>query len=663
MKSSQTSSRLFIDIETYSSVKLNDCGVYKYAESEDFELLLFAYSYNGEPVKVVDLAHHEQIPAQVLQDLRNPDVIKVAHNAAFERVCLSHYLSKERHIMSGFWDGPYKLSFLDPDQWECTMVRALSLGLPGSLDAVGKALNLTKQKMSEGKTLIRFFCNPNPKGKRRQPEDSPERWQTFVEYNRRDVETEIQIYEELSKYPVCEAEHAFYVMDQRINDRGILVDDVMIQNVLTFNEHYKKDLEQECIEICGIKPTMIAKLKEWIENREGVTLNGLAKADVKDLLSRDITPETRRVLKIRQEAGRSSVSKYQAFDRARCRDGRVHGAFQFYGAGRTGRWAGRLIQPQNFPRNEFDDLEPARSMVRDGQIKETGLLYPSVNGVLSTLVRTLVKAPQTFAIADYSAIEARVIAWIAQETWRQEAFRNGEDIYCASASKMFKVPVEKHGKNAHLRKKGKIAELALGYGGGVKALLAFDADKMGLSQPELEDIVSKWRKASPKITRLWYSIGNAAVEAVLTGQKQRCTRGIEFFLQGEILFMRIPSGRCLAYYKPLATEGEDGRYTLSYFGQTKNGAWGRVDTWGGKLVENLVQATARDCLANAMVRIMKKYPIVMHIHDEVVVEVPGPECLEEVEHLMANVPDQHLDWCPDLLLTADGFSSDYYRKE
>ncbi len=663
MKSSQTSSRLFIDIETYSSVKLNDCGVYKYAESEDFELLLFAYSYNGEPVKVVDLAHHEQIPAQVLQDLRNPDVIKVAHNAAFERVCLSHYLSKERHIMSGFWDGPYKLSFLDPDQWECTMVRALSLGLPGSLDAVGKALNLTKQKMSEGKTLIRFFCNPNPKGKRRQPEDSPERWQTFVEYNRRDVETEIQIYEELSKYPVCEAEHAFYVMDQRINDRGILVDDVMIQNVLTFNEHYKKDLEQECIEICGIKPTMIAKLKEWIENREGATLNGLAKADVKDLLSRDITPETRRVLKIRQEAGRSSVSKYQAFDRARCRDGRVHGAFQFYGAGRTGRWAGRLIQPQNFPRNEFDDLEPARSMVRDGQIKEIGLLYPSVNGVLSTLVRTLVKAPQTFAIADYSAIEARVIAWIAQETWRQEAFRNGEDIYCASASKMFKVPVEKHGKNAHLRKKGKIAELALGYGGGVKALLAFDADKMGLSQPELEDIVSKWRKASPKITRLWYSIGNAAVEAVLTGQKQRCTRGIEFFLQGEILFMRIPSGRCLAYYKPLATEGEDGRYTLSYFGQTKNGAWGRVDTWGGKLVENLVQATARDCLANAMVRIMKKYPIVMHIHDEVVVEVPGPECLEEVEHLMANVPDQHLDWCPDLLLTADGFSSDYYRKE
>lgn len=647
MMNLQVSSKLHIDIETYSSVSLAKCGVYKYAESEDFEILLFAFSFDGEPVTVIDLARGQALPPKVKKALFDPSVCKVAHNAAFERVCLSRYFQ----------------TILDPEQWECTMVRTLSLGLPASLDEAGKALGFSedRQKMKEGKALIREFCTPDKNGHRTRPQDDPENWEVFIEYNRQDVVTEMEIAKTLEPYPRAKGEHDLYVMDQKINDHGILVDNILIDTVLNYNASYRSRLTQDCLTLCGIEPTRVKALKSWIEANEGIELPGLTKQSTAGLLASNIKPDTRQVIEIRQEAGKSSVSKYEVFSRCTCLDGRIHGAFQFCGAGRTGRWSGRLIQPQNFPRSDFDDVDLARSLVIQGRIDDAALLYPSLAGVFSTLVRTLVKAPKLFAIADYSAIEARVIAWIAGEEWRLETFKNGGDIYCESASKMFKVPVEKHGVNGHLRQKGKIAELALGYGGGVNALLAFDADKMGLSRPEMESIVAKWREASPKIVSLWKEVGDAAMQAVRNYEHVRCRGGIEFFMQDRILFMRIPSGRFLAYYRPRIEPDENGWNRLCYDSQKKAGL--SDSTWGGKLVENAVQATARDCLAWSMMRISKKYPIVMHIHDEVVVEVPDKSCLAEIEDMMSNRPGHCLDWCPDLLLSADGFVSPYYRKE
>ena len=660
---------LHIDLETYSSKNLKDCGVYKYAESKDFEILLFAFAYNDDLPQVIDLTKGEKIPQRVLNDLTNPNVKKVAHNATFERVCLSKYLGLE--------------SYLPPEQWECTAIRALEAGFPSSLNGAGLALGLPEDKAKDkaGKALIRYFCGPckptkaNGKRTRNLPEHDPEKWAQFVEYNRQDVVAEQELYKRLSA--ISQSEQKLYSLDQRINDNGIPIDPDLVRIVSAYSPRYKENLIEECRRLTdGIKPSQVQKLKEWLIGRlkcNPEELTKLSAAKLEELLSRnDLPNDVRRVLEIRQEAGKSSVSKYEAFGRCACKDQRIRGAFQFYGASHTGRWAGRLIQPQNFPRNDFDDVDLARKIISNGDFVGAEMLFPSLTGVFKTLVRTLVKAPEgkVLAIADYSAIEARVIAWLANEQWRLDAFKNGEDIYCASASKMFGVPVEKHGRNAHLRKKGKVAELALGYAGGVGALKAFGADKMGLSDDELKSIVKKWRDASPKIVSLWYAMERAALECVETGNAQFVKSArVWFEKEKTTLFMKLPSGRRLAYPKARIEENDFGRDAVVYGEMnTASQEWRDIFTRGGTLVENLCQAVARDCLAQAMHRIAKEYKIVLHVHDEVVVEVPAEnaqEHLERICQLMSNgiYKDFSIPWAEGLILTAEGFISSYYRKD
>lgn len=644
---------LHIDLETYSSVDIRKCGVYRYVDSPDFEILLFAYSYDEEPVTVIDLAQGETIPEAVLTDITNKDIIKVAHNATFERVCLGKYIG---HILSA-------------EQWHCTMVHALALGLPGSLDSAGKALNLDedKQKMAVGKRLITYFCKPckptNANGQRTRnyPYHDLDKWTLFKEYNKQDVVTEMEIYKRLMKSPLPESEHNFYCLDQAINDYGIRVDEDLMQKVIGFSKEYGAQLRKECEDITGgINIHSILQLKQWLSQQEGRQINSLTQESVIELLSSDLDPDSRRILELRQETGKTSVKKYEAFQRSMCHDGRIHGAFQFYGAGRTGRWAGRLIQPQNFPRNSFEDIGLAREMVKAEKWDEIEMLYGSANDVFSTLIRTLIIPPEgmTFAIADYSAIEARVVAWMADEKWRQDVFAKGGDIYCMSATQMFGVPVEKHGQNSHLRKKGKVAELACGYGGGVGALRKMGGEQMGLSEKEMEEIVKKWRRSSPHVCKLWRELGDAAIEALDTRLRVKCRHGVGFRYANGILFMDLPSGRSLAYAQP-RYDGKD----LSYMGIQSNKKWGRIHTWGGKLTENLIQALARDCLAISMQKIMNAgYHIVMHVHDEVIVEVPegdAEEHLKKIEDLMG----EPIEWAQELLLTADGFTSPYYRKD
>lgn len=656
---------LHIDLETYSSVDLGESGVYKYSESPDFEILLFAYAYDNEPVSVIDLTQGQKIPESVIYDITNPEVLKSAHNASFERVCLSRYLNE---------------NFLDPDQWECTMVHAMMLGLPRSLKGVGQALNLSedKAKDKEGKKLIRYFCIPckptkvNGGRRRNFPWHDKEGWRRFVEYNRQDVVAEQEIYRLLSRFPMLESERRFYSLDQRINDHGIHVDTTLIKRVVDYNPRYTLQLVRQCEEITdGIKPSQVQAIRKWAEQRLGNSIACLDRDSISSMLEQDLPEDVRTVLEIRKETSASSTAKYVAFDRCTCKDERIRGSFQFYGASHTGRWAGRLIQPQNFPRNDFDDVDVARKLVRTGDFDAIQLLYPSLSGAFRTLVRTLVTAPEgkILAVADYSAIEARVIAWLANETWRIDVFKNGGDIYCASASQMFKVPVEKHGQNSHLRKKGKIAELALGYAGGVGALKAFGADKMGLSEEEMQSIVRKWRQASPKIKQMWYDFENAAINCVNTKLPQSVRNVARFTYEAGILFMQIPSGRKLAYPKPEICINDFGREALVFKElNTVTGEWKKVFTRGGTLVENICQAVARDCLAEAMKRIEKEYPIVMHIHDEVVVEVPDENAeqhLERISYLMSNgVHDEiSIPWAKGLLLTAEGFVSPYYRKD
>ena len=644
---------LHIDLETYSSVDIRKCGVYRYVDSPDFEILLFAYSYDEEPVTVIDLAQGETIPEAVLTDITNKDIIKVAHNATFERVCLGKYIG---HILSA-------------EQWHCTMVHTLALGLPGSLDSAGKALNLDedKQKMAVGKRLITYFCKPckptNANGQRTRnyPYHDLDKWNLFKEYNKQDVVTEMEIYKSLMKSPLPESEHNFYCLDQAINDYGIRVDEDLMQKVIGFSKEYGAQLRKECEDITGgINIHSIVQLKQWLSQQEGRQINSLTQESVIELLSSDLDPDSRRILELRQETGKTSVKKYEAFQRSMCHDGRIHGAFQFYGAGRTGRWAGRLIQPQNFPRNSFEDIGLAREMVKAEKWDEIEMLYGSANDVFSTLIRTLIIPPEgmTFAIADYSAIEARVVAWMADEKWRQDVFAKGGDIYCMSATQMFGVPVEKHGQNSHLRKKGKVAELACGYGGGVGALRKMGGEQMGLSEKEMEEIVKKWRRSSPHVCKLWRELGDAAIEALDTRLRVKCRHGVGFRYANGILFMDLPSGRSLAYAQP-RYDGKD----LSYMGIQSNKKWGRIHTWGGKLTENLIQALARDCLAISMQKIMNAgYHIVMHVHDEVIVEVPegdAEEHLKKIEDLMG----EPIEWAQGLLLTADGFTSPYYRKD
>jgi len=645
---------LHIDLETYSDIDIGKCGAYRYVDSPNFEILLLAYAYDDGPVTVIDVAQKGGWPTQVLDDILSPDITKVAHNAAFERICLSKFLN----------------THLDPKAWHCTMVHALSLGFPASLADVGKALNLEedKQKMAVGKRLITYFCKPckptqaNGQRTRNYPHHDPEKWDLFKEYNRQDVVTEQAIYDKLMKFPLPESERILYCLDQSINDYGIGVDTDLMDKVIGYSKDYEAALRKECEKLTGgINVHSIVQLKQWLTEQEGRQIDSLTKDDVDQLLNLDLKPGSRRILELRQETGKTSVKKYEAFERSICSDGRIHGAFQFYGAGRTGRWAGRLIQPQNFPRNAFEDIALARQLVKSEQWDEIEMLYGSMNDVFSTLIRTLIVPPQgmTFAIADYSAIEARVVAWMADEKWRQDVFANGGDIYCMLATQMFGVPVEKHGQNSHLRKKGKVAELACGYGGGVGALRKMGGEQMGLSEKEMDDIVKKWRRSSPHVVRLWRELGDAAIEAIDTRLRVKCRHGVSFKYAKGILFMTLPSGRSLAYVQPRF----DGR-ELTYMGMNQTTRkWERTKTWGGKLTENLIQAIARDCLAVSMAKIQKAgYHIVMHVHDEVIVEVPAKDAeghLKRIEELMG----EPIEWALGLLLTADGFTSEYYRKD
>lgn len=645
---------LHIDLETYSDIDIGKCGAYRYVDSPNFEILLLAYAYDDEPVTVIDVAQREGWPTQVLDDILSSDITKVAHNAAFERICLSKFLNTK----------------LDPKAWHCTMVHALSLGFPASLADVGKALNLEedKQKMAVGKRLITYFCKPckptqaNGQRIRNYPHHDLEKWDLFKEYNRQDVVTEQAIYERLMKFPLPESERILYCLDQSINGYGIGVDTDLMDKVIGYSKEYEAALRKECEELTGgINVHSIVQLKQWLTEQEGRQIDSLTKDDVDQLLKLDLKPSSKRILELRQETGKTSVKKYEAFERSICSDGRIHGAFQFYGAGRTGRWAGRLIQPQNFPRNAFEDIALARRMVKSEQWDEIEMLYGSMNDVFSTLIRTLIVPPEgmTFAIADYSAIEARVVAWMADEKWRQDVFANGGDIYCMSATQMFGVPVEKHGQNSHLRKKGKVAELACGYGGGVGALRKMGGEQMGLSEKEMDDIVKKWRRSSPHVVKLWRELGDAAIEAIDTRLRVKCRHGVSFKYAKGILFMTLPSGRSLAYVQPRF----DGR-ELTYMGMNQTTRkWERTKTWGGKLTENLIQAIARDCLAESMTKIQQAgYHIVMHVHDEVIVEVPSEDAeehLKRIEELMG----EPIEWAPGLLLTADGFTSEYYRKD
>lgn len=643
---------LSIDIETYSSENLAKCGVYRYCQSPDFEVLLFGYSADGGPVKVIDLANGETIPDEILCALVDDKVIKWAFNAQFERICLSRYL------------GGSVGTYMDPSSWQCTMVWAATLGLPLSLEGVGAVLGLEKQKLKEGKDLIRYFCTP-AKTKdgstfRRFPADAPDKWEAFKAYNLRDVETEMAIQDKLSKFPVAESEWRNYHLDQQINDRGIMLDMTMVRQAIACDDQFKRTHMEQARSVTGLEnPNSPAQLKEWLAER-GVEAESLSKAAVLQMLE-EADGEVELALSMRQELAKSSVKKYTAMEAVVGTDSRARGLIQFYGANRTGRYAGRLIQVQNLPQNHLPDLDTVRSLIRSGQFDTVELLYDSVPMVLSELIRTafVPKPGHRFFVADFSAIEARVIAWIAGEQWRQEVFASGGDIYCASASQMFHVPVEKHGINGHLRQKGKIAELALGYGGSVGALKAMGALNMGVPEEELKPLVDAWRLANPNIVRLWWDIDRAASTCVRERTTTEC-RGIRFIYQSGMMFIVIPSGRKLVYVKPRMGVNRFGNESVTFEGVGEQKKWLRLESYGPKFVENIVQATARDILAEAMLRLdAHGYKIVMHVHDEAVIEAPANTSLEDICEVMGQTPV----WAKGLLLRADGYICDFYKKD
>ena len=643
---------LSIDIETYSSENLAKCGVYRYCQSPDFEVLLFGYSADGGPVKVIDLANGETIPDEILCALVDDKVIKWAFNAQFERICLSRYL------------GGSVGTYMDPSSWQCTMVWAATLGLPLSLEGVGAVLGLEKQKLKEGKDLIRYFCTP-AKTKdgstfRRFPADAPDKWEAFKAYNLRDVETEMAIQDKLSKFPVAESEWRNYHLDQQINDRGIMLDMTMVRQAIACDDQFKRTHMEQARSVTGLEnPNSPAQLKEWLAER-GVEAESLSKAAVLQMLE-EADGEVELALSMRQELAKSSVKKYTAMEAVVGTDSRARGLIQFYGANRTGRYAGRLIQVQNLPQNHLPDLDTVRSLIRSGQFDTVELLYDSVPMVLSELIRTafVPKPGHRFFVADFSAIEARVIAWIAGEQWRQEVFASGGDIYCASASQMFHVPVEKHGINGHLRQKGKIAELALGYGGSVGALKAMGALNMGVPEEELKPLVDAWRLANPNIVRLWWDIDRAASTCVRERTTTEC-RGIRFIYQSGMMFIVIPSGRKLVYVKPRMGVNRFGNESITFEGVGEQKKWLRLESYGPKFVENIVQATARDILAEAMLRLdAHGYKIVMHVHDEAVIEAPANTSLEDICEVMGQTPV----WAKGLLLRADGYICDFYKKD
>ena len=648
---------LGIDLETYSGADLKTCGVYRYVEDPDFDILLFGYALDDGPVEVVDLTA-ETLSPPIINALFDHDITKTAYNASFEITCLNEWLKRKAP--------PAFRRTLPTEQWQDTMILAAAVGLPRSLGEVARVLKLgdESQKDTAGKNLIKYFsvpCKPtksNGQRTRNLPEHAPEKWAQYIEYNRQDVVVERAIRNKLIEYLPDATEHAAWVLDQRINARGVGVDMTLVNNAIDLSNRHKDEKTAEAIRLTGLEnPNSVAQLKKWLDT------DTLTKQDVSDLL-KGAEGDRKRVLELRQELGKSSVKKYEAIQNSVCRDGRVHGLFQFYGANRTGRWAGRLVQLQNLPQNHIPDLDSARQILLDGDMESLEMLYGSVPDTLSQLLRTALVAPdgKVFAVADFAAIEARVIAWLADEKWRQDVFREGGDIYCASASQMFHVPVVKHGVNGHLRQKGKVAELALGYGGSAGAMISMGALRMGLTEEELPDIVSKWREASPNIVRLWKTIEKAAMLAVKHGEETELNHGIRFFRTGKILHVQLPSGRCIRYFAPHLTKNRFGQDSIGYQAYDA-GKWGYAETFGGKMTENVVQAIARDCLRDAMLGVSLRYPdIVMHIHDEMVVEVPEDNAelaLSDISYVMG----QPIPWAPGLLLRADGYTTKYYKKD
>lgn len=643
-----------MDVETFSSEDLRKSGVYRYCEAPDFEILLFAYSVDGGEVKLVDLASGEKLPGEIIRALTDDTVIKWAWHANFERVCLSMYL-RDLGIIT---------NFLNPEGWRCDMVWAATLGLPFSLEGAGAVLGLDKQKLTEGKELIRYFCKPctptqvNGGRTRNLHHHAPDKWEMFKRYNIRDVETEMGIQQRLSRFPVPEFVWEEYHLDQEINDRGVKIDMELVRQAIAVDERSRNELISAMREFTQLEnPNSVQQMKDWLANN-GLMTESLDKKAVAELM-KNASPELIRVLTLRQQLAKSSVRKYQSMQNAVCADGRARGLFSFYGANRTGRFSSKIIQLQNLARNSMSDLDQARALVRTGDYGALSMLYDDVPDTLSQLVRTAFVPPEgkLFYVADFSAIEARVIAWFASEKWRSEVFRKGGDIYCASASQMFKVPVEKHGINGHLRQKGKIAELALGYGGGIGALTAMGALEMGLKEEELQPLVNAWRNANPNIVKFWWTVDSAVMEAVSKRTTTK-THGLTFSFKSGMLFITLPSGRKLAYVKPRIGMNQFGGESVTYEGIGATKKWERLESYGPKFVENIVQATARDILCYAM-KTLRHCSIVMHIHDEVVIEADPRVSLDALCEQMGRTPP----WAEGLILTASGYTSPYYKKD
>lgn len=644
---------LSIDIETYSSIDLSKSGVYAYTEADDFEILLFAYAFDDEEVKIIDLASGESLPANIVEALTDKEVIKTAFNANFERTCITKYFNKE----------------MSPEEWRCSMVHALTLGLPSSLKGVARCLKLEEQKMDEGKALIRYFsipCKPtkaNGERTRNLPHHDKNKWETFKAYCKQDVEVERSIRKKLENYPMTEKELKLWFLDQKINDGGVKVEKRLVKNAINCDEIHQGKLADEALALTELEnPNSPAQLKNWLKDKHDIEVDSLSKDKVAELLNEVDNLTVRRVLELRQDMSKTSVKKYEAMERAMCKDERIRGLLKFYGA-TTGRWAGRLVQVHNLPRNNMNDLDLARNLLLSGDYETLELLFDSVPDVLSQLIRTsfIPSHDSRFIVADFSAIEARVIAWLAGEKWRMDVFNSHGKIYEASASQMFGVPVESVTKGSPLRQKGKIAELALGYQGSKGALKAMGALDMGLSEEELKPLVDSWRKSNPNIVKLWWDIEDAAIRVVKERTTVNMQYGLKFYYKSGVLFIRLPSGRSLAYVRPrIEIDERFNKYKLTYEGM-EGMKWGRIDTYGGKLTENIIQAIARDCLAESMLRLDDRgYKIRFHVHDEVILDVPcNFGSLEEVEEIMG-LP---ISWAPGLPLRAEAFESDYYKKD
>lgn len=655
---------LSVDLETFSSVNLGKCGVYKYAESDDFEILLFGYSVDGSEVQVVDLAQGETIPEVVLSALTDETVTKWAFNAQFERVCLSRYLRDKGINVNPGQTVKSEGLFLNPSSWHCTMIWSATLGLPMSLENVGTVLGLDKQKLAEGKNLIKYFCLPcNPTkvngGRTRNKYfHDKEKWELFKSYNKRDVEVEMSIQEKLSRFPVPDFLWQEFYLDQTINDRGIEIDSLFVDSAIKLDQEVKTHLVSEIKHVTGLEnPNSVLQMRSWLK-KHGLEMESLGKKEVAKEL-KTVGKELAEVLRLRQQLAKSSVKKYTVMKNAACMDYRERGMFRFYGANRTGRFAGRLVQLQNLPQNHLPDLAEARSLVKQGNVEALEMLYEDIPDTLSQLIRTAF-IPRTgfkFIVADFSAIEARVLAWLAGEKWRMRVFAEGKDIYCSSASQMFSVPVEKHGVNGHLRQKGKIAELALGYGGSVGALKAMGALDMGLREDELQPLVDAWRKSNPMVTTLWWDVDRAVKQCVHEHISVR-THNIVFTYKSGFLIIKLPSKRCLYYVKPRVEENKYGGESVTYEGVGSTKKWERLESYGPKFVENITQAIARDILLYAM-QTLKEYCIVAHVHDEAIIEADKSVSVQSVCELMGRTPP----WAEGLVLRADGYECEFYKKD